>query len=99
MKEEIGEIFREEGRSLTDIMDISQAAEFLNTSKPTLYRWLNEGTITGFKAGGQWRFYRKDLISFLKGQSKEQEEFRKELEKAIEFFRERIKSKDNNSNK
>jgi excisionase family DNA binding protein len=92
-KEEIGEMLREEGRGLTDILDMSQAAELLNTSKPTLYRWLGEGTITGFKAGGQWRFYRKDLMAFLKGQSKELDEFQKELNRAIEFFSNRIKTK------
>ena len=93
MKEELGEMLREEGRGLTDILDMAQAAELLNTSKPTLYRWLGDGTIKGFKAGGQWRFYRKDLIAFLRGQSKETEEFRKELKKAIQFFRERIQKK------
>jgi len=93
MKEELNEIMREEGKGLADILDINQAAELLNTSKPTLYRWLTEGTIKGFKAGGQWRFYRKDLISLLKGQDKNIEIFRKELKQAIEFFKDRINKK------
>ena len=90
---ELNSIMREEGKGLTDILDLTQAADLLNTSKPSLYRWLGDGTIKGFKAGGQWRFYRKDLVAFLKGDNKELEDFRKELALAIEFFKKRINMK------
>ena len=47
------------------IVDLEQAADLLKTSKPTLYRWLARGKLQGFKAGRQWRFYRRDLTEFL----------------------------------
>ncbi len=48
-----------------DVLDLTAAAEFLKVSKPTFYRWLAQERIKGFKAGTQWRFYRKDLQQFL----------------------------------
>ncbi len=94
-KGDLSDIMREEGKGLADILDMAQAAELLNTSKPTLYRWLGDGTIKGFKAGGQWRFYRKDLVAFLKGHSRELDDFRRELDGAIEFFEKRKNRKEN----
>jgi excisionase family DNA binding protein len=44
---------------------MDQAVAFLKTTKPTLYRWINQGKVQGFKAGRQWRFYRRDLRKFL----------------------------------
>ena len=48
-----------------EVLDLTAAAAFLKVSKPTFYRWLAQGTIKGFKAGTQWRFYRRDLQRFL----------------------------------
>lgn len=48
-----------------DVLDLEQAVAFLKTTKPTMYRWISQGKIRGFKAGRQWRFYRRDLRKFL----------------------------------
>jgi len=48
-----------------DVLDMDQAVAFLKTTKPTMYRWIAQGKIQGFKAGRQWRFYRSDLRKFL----------------------------------
>ncbi|HUT75080.1 MAG TPA: helix-turn-helix domain-containing protein [Armatimonadota bacterium] len=48
-----------------DVLDMDEAVAFLKTTKPTLYRWINQGKVQGFKAGRQWRFYRRDLRKFL----------------------------------
>ena len=53
-----------EGRD-DDVLDMDQAVAFLKTSKPSLYRWISLGKVKGFKAGRQWRFYRRDLRKFL----------------------------------
>ena len=45
----------------TDIMDISEAATYLNIKKGTLYRLAKNGQIPGTKIGGQWRFKRERL--------------------------------------
>jgi excisionase family DNA binding protein len=48
-----------------EVLDLKAATEFLKVSKPTFYRWLAQGRLQGFKAGQQWRFYRRDLQKFL----------------------------------
>jgi len=54
-----------EGGRDDDVLDMDQAVAFLKTTKPTLYRWIRLGKVQGFKAGRQWRFYRRDLRKFL----------------------------------
>jgi general secretion pathway protein E len=65
-----------------EVLDLAAAAEFLKVSKPTFYRWLAQEKIKGFKAGTQWRFYRKDLEGFL--ESEEPQVTRGEVEGLIE---------------
>jgi type IV pilus assembly protein PilB len=55
-----------EGRG--EVLDLKSAADFLKVSKPTFYRWLAQDKIKGFKAGGQWRFYQRDLEQFLRAE-------------------------------
>ncbi|MDP6506184.1 MAG: helix-turn-helix domain-containing protein, partial [Planctomycetota bacterium] len=55
------------GGESSDLLDMAQAIEMLKTTRNTFYRWLRSGRIKGFKVGRQWRFYRKDLDNFLKG--------------------------------
>jgi excisionase family DNA binding protein len=45
----------------TEIMDIAEAASYLNIKKGTLYRLAKSGQIPGTKIGGQWRFKRERL--------------------------------------
>jgi excisionase family DNA binding protein len=51
-----------------EVLDLKAATEFLKVSKPTFYRWLAQGKLKGFKAGQQWRFYRRDLEKFLESE-------------------------------
>lgn len=44
-----------------DILDIRNAAKFLQIKERTLYRLVGEGEIPGIKVGGQWRFSKKNL--------------------------------------
>jgi excisionase family DNA binding protein len=53
------------GERNDDILDMDEAVAFLKTTKPTMYRWIALGKVQGFKAGRQWRFYRRDLRKFL----------------------------------
>ena len=46
---------------VTEIMDITEAAAYLNIKKGTLYRLVKKGQIPGTKIGGQWRFKRQHL--------------------------------------
>lgn len=54
---------------MSDYLTFEQAAEFLNTSRSTLYRWLREGKLPAHKMGRQWRFLRSELEASLQGQA------------------------------
>lgn len=56
------------GDSPSDLLDIGQAIVLLKTTRTTLYRWLREGRVGGMKVGRQWRFYRREIERFLKGE-------------------------------
>ncbi len=47
------------------MLSLDEAAQFLNISKPTLYRLLGQGAVKGLKAGKQWRFRRADLRAYM----------------------------------
>jgi excisionase family DNA binding protein len=76
-----------------EILDAEQSIEFLKTSRPTFYRWLKSGKIQGFKAGKQWRFYKKDLVSFMESTGTDFVLLRNEFKEAIKFFEEKLKNK------
>jgi excisionase family DNA binding protein len=54
-----------------DYLTISQVAELLQLSDKTIYRLAQEGQIPGFKAGGSWRFRRKDIDEWAAEQIRE----------------------------
>lgn len=47
-------------------LSFAEATQALGISKPTLYRWLGEGRIRGFKVGKQWRFLQEDLQAMMR---------------------------------
>jgi excisionase family DNA binding protein len=51
----------ERGMMMDEILDIRQAAEYLQIKERTLYRLVGVGEIPGIKVGGQWRFSKKCL--------------------------------------
>jgi len=93
---DIDELLRQEGKGMSDILDFNQAADLLKISHPTLYRWLSEAKIKAFKAGKQWRFYRKDLLHFMQTEDTEEMGDYLDLNKIIEFFIQRLKIRDIN---
>jgi excisionase family DNA binding protein len=54
--------------AVRDVMDIRQAAEYLQISSDTLYRYAAEGFIPAFKLGNRWRFRRVRLEEWMKEQ-------------------------------
>jgi excisionase family DNA binding protein len=54
-------ISKERGIMMDEILDIRQAAEYLQIKERTVYRLVGEGAIPGIKVGGQWRFSKKCL--------------------------------------
>jgi excisionase family DNA binding protein len=52
-----------------DLLDIGQAAKFLNVSETSLRRWTNAGLLPCLRVGGrkERRFRRSDLLAFIQG--------------------------------
>jgi len=48
-----------------DMLNIDDAAKFLEISKPTLYRLIGQDVIKGVKIGQRWRFRKADLTAYL----------------------------------
>jgi len=53
-----------------DLLDIKQAAQFLNVSETSLRRWTNDGRLACYRVGRkrERRFRRADLLAFLETQ-------------------------------
>lgn len=48
----------------SDIMVVSEVADYLRVPVPTIYKLLQEGRLPGFKVGKHWRIRRQDLKDF-----------------------------------
>lgn len=60
---------------MEDYLTVSQAAEKIGVSLLTVYKYLNQGKLKGFKIGGNspkrhWRIRPADLESFITANSK-----------------------------
>ena len=54
-----------------DIMDVKAASEYLHLKQSTLYKYVNEGRIPGFKVGSLWRFKKTVLDKWRKQKMQE----------------------------
>ena len=55
-------------RSVDDLLTTRQLQELLQVDRITIYRMLNDGRLQGFKVGGQWRFSRREIETWLQEQ-------------------------------
>src|SRR3990172_7993787 len=46
-------------------LSVKDVAELLNVSEKTIYRMIQNETIPCFRVGGQWRFDRREIASWL----------------------------------
>lgn len=53
-------------------MTISELAEYLQVSKSSLYKLVQEGRVPGKKVGRHWRFHRDVINAWLKSSSQEE---------------------------
>lgn len=51
--------------SSRDWYSISEAAEYLGVSQPTIFRWMKQGTLSFYKVGVSTRFSREGLDSII----------------------------------
>lgn len=49
-------------------LTIEEAAEYLRVSRRTIYRWVHDGLLPGYRAGprGPWRFRQEDLDGLMR---------------------------------
>jgi transcriptional repressor of dcmA and dcmR len=67
----VGEpLIRRAATDISDLLDIAQAAAFLNVSETSLRRWTNSGQLRCLRVGRrrERRFRRADLLAFLEDQ-------------------------------
>jgi excisionase family DNA binding protein len=53
---------------MNDLLTTHQLEEILKVDRITIYRMLGDGRLKGFKVGGQWRFPRSEVESWIRGQ-------------------------------
>jgi len=58
-------------KPISDILTISEVAEYLKVAERTLYRLAAAKKIPAFKVGGTWRFPRADIDQWIKRQTAE----------------------------
>lgn len=51
------------------LQTIDQVAKYLNVSVRTIYRMLDDASITGYKVRGEWRIDPKSVQSYLQSRS------------------------------
>jgi len=51
---------------MNGILTVRQIAEKLQVNAETVYRWLRDGKLTGYRANRLWRIGESDLETFLK---------------------------------
>lgn len=52
---------------MNDLITTHQLEEILKVDRITIYRMLGDGRLKGFKVGGQWRFSRSEVESWIRG--------------------------------
>ncbi len=51
--------------AMEDLLTAKQLQDLLKVDRITIYRMLGDGRLTGFKVGGQWRFSRRQIETWL----------------------------------
>ena len=57
-----------------ELMTTRELQSFLRVDRTTIYNMLNDGRLPGFKVGGQWRFSRREIETWLREQQSGAEE-------------------------
>jgi excisionase family DNA binding protein len=52
-----------------EVMDIREASEYLGVSRETLYKYVCEKKIPGFRLGNRWKFKKTVLDNWMEKQS------------------------------
>ena len=58
-----------EGSLLKEVLNVEEAAEYLNISVQTVLKLANEGSLPAARIGKQWRFSRRQLLEHIEGKA------------------------------
>ncbi len=47
--------------AVPELLNVEEACEFLKISKPTLYKYINDGDVPALKMGNLWKFDKETL--------------------------------------
>ena len=53
---------------MRNILTTKELAEYLKLTEVTIYKYVNEGKIPGFKIGSRWRFDKDQIDDLLKNE-------------------------------
>ena len=56
---------------MAEVLSMEQACEFLQLSKPCLYKYVRTGSIPAYKMGRVWKFHRDSLDQWLRSKVQE----------------------------
>ena len=57
---------------MREVMGMREASDYLGVSRETLYKYLSEGRIPGFKLGNRWKFKKTVLDRWMEAQSSQE---------------------------
>jgi excisionase family DNA binding protein len=63
----------EKAESPRDWYTVEEAAEYLEVSRPTIFRWMKQGKLSYYKVGGSTRFTRESLDALIEKVTGEKE--------------------------
>lgn len=69
-----------------EALTLEEAADLLGTSRPTFYRWLQEGKVRGARIGRKWTFQRSDLEALLDPPDPLSQRLLEEMREAIRHY-------------
>jgi len=49
------------------LLTLKEALAYLRIGRTTLYRFMDDEKVKGYKVGNNWRFYASELRSFVRG--------------------------------
>ena len=50
---------------MNGLLTTSQAAEIINVKRATIAKWLNDGTLAGYRINGRWRIKHEEIDRLL----------------------------------
>ncbi len=61
---------KQQNNSTSEIMTVTEVADYLKISEVTTYKLVQKGVIPSFKVGRHWRVKREDLSEFIEKQKR-----------------------------